>query len=218
MRLLDLFCGAGGASMGYWEAGFEVVGVDIRPQPNYPFDFMGTDALWALDRDLSGFDVIHASPPCQLYTSVGGRARAGGKDYPDLIGAVRERLHLWGGPYVIENVLGSPLVNPVQLCGSSFGLRLRRHRLFESNVALPDLPCDHEWQRPRFQSLDGKRAKAGLKAGVIGVHGNRNYAGEGRLREIAMGIDWMSQEELAEAIPPAYTRWLGRQLLKLTAR
>ena len=154
-RLLDLFCGAGGAAMGYHRAGFEVVGVDISPQPNYPFEFYQLDAT-ALVQDvdnkcwhesqtkttlpgasyacLGNFDAIHASPPCQRYTTLVAQAGTFG-DYPDLVEPIREILKASGLPYVIENVPGAP-IEGVLLCGSMFGLKVIRHRVFESNVML----------------------------------------------------------------------------------
>jgi DNA (cytosine-5)-methyltransferase 1 len=210
MRLLDLFSGAGGCGMGYHQAGFEVIGVDVRPQPNYPFEFHQADAL---DYPLDGFDAYHASPPCQAYSTVSGRAKKGQRaEYPDLVDPIRQRLAATGRPYVIENVVGAPLRAPVRLCGSSFGLDVRRHRLFELGRFYPALvpPCAHHWQRPRFRSLDSRQKKL---AAVIGVHGHTNYAGEFELRCQAMGIDWMDPHELTQAIPPAYTEWLGGQML-----
>ena len=138
-RLLDLFCGAGGAAMGYHRAGFTVVGVDINPQRHYPFEFHQADAL---EFDVSGFDAIHASPPCQAFTAYKRRPNHVG-DYPDLIWPTRQKLIASGVPYVIENIPKAPLLNPITLCGSSFGLDVRRHRLFESNVPLLAPPCDH---------------------------------------------------------------------------
>jgi DNA (cytosine-5)-methyltransferase 1 len=208
MRLLDLFCCAGGAAMGYHRAGFEVVGVDLVAQPNYPYEFHQADAM---TYPLEGFDAIHASPPCQHYsTQTAQRNR-----HPDLIGPIRDRLLEWGGLYVIENVEGARrmLRDPVRLCGSSFGLDLRRHRYFESNIPLLVPGCDHSWQTPRFQSLDRSMVVAGRLATVVGVHGHINYVGEFPLRCAAMGIDWMTNEELVEAIPPAYTEWVGERLL-----
>jgi len=229
-RLLDLFCGAGGAAVGYHRAGFDVVGVDINPQPNYPFEFVQADALdppvfW------DDFDAIHASPPCQAHSTIGKQIRKLGKtenEHPDLVPQTREMLKTSGLPYVIENVMGAPLENPIMLCGSSFGLNVRRHRLFECSgfdIGLVP-PCAHHWQKPRFISLDRRR---GLKsvvpvhggaqpdtrgmASVVGVHGHHNYAGERALREWAMDIDWMSPYELTQAIPPAYTEFIGAQLL-----
>ena len=226
-RLLDLFCGAGGAAMGYHRAGFEVVGVDIKPQPRYPFEFHQADALTF---PLDGFDAIHASPPCQAHSTIAKQRRAlrpGTYDHPDLVPATRARLIASGLPYVIENVPTAPLVNPVQLCGSSFGLDVRRHRLFESNVPIMVLPCAHHWQTPRFRSLDRRLNRPKLlsvvpvygtgrhctPATVVGVHGDLNYPGERELREQAMGIDWMSVAELSQAIPPAYTEHIGTYLL-----
>lgn len=204
--------------MGYHQAGFEVVGVDKEPQPNYPFEFIQADALeWLWTHSLQRFDAIHASPPCQKHSTVSGRSKKGRKDeYPDLIDGLRWYLVFKGLPYIIENVIGAPLKDPVMLCGSSFGLDLRRHRLFESSLPLEGKPCDHSWQTPRFQSLDASMAKAGRLASVVGVHGNCNYAGEAELRCKAMGIDWMTQKELTQAIPPAYTEFLGKQLITHT--
>jgi DNA (cytosine-5)-methyltransferase 1 len=207
-RLLDLFCGAGGAAMGYHLAGFRVTGVDIRPQPHYPFEFHQMDAL---EMGLDGFDLIHASPPCQAYsTQTQRRSR-----HPQLIGQVRERLR--DLPYVIENVEAArwALVHPARLCGSSFGLDLRRHRLFESNLPIAGPPCEHAWQTPRFRSLAIANVRAGKLATVIGVHGHLNYVGEFALRQRAMGIDWMTNAELVEAVPPAYTEHIGHQLRAL---
>ncbi len=223
-RLLDLFCGAGGAAMGYHRAGFEVVGVDNRPQPRYPFEFHQADAL---TYPLDGFDAIHASPPCQAYSTVAKQQRVlrpGRYEHPDLVDVTRTRLIETGTPYVIENVKGAPLVETIQLCGSSFGLDVRRHRIFEcGGWFIPFVPpCSHDWQRPRFLSLDSRRAKAASTvavhgrrqlASVVGVHGHLNYAGEWTLRQAAMGIDWMKWNELNESIPPAYTEYIGRALI-----
>lgn len=150
-----MFCGAGGAAMGLFRAGFIVHGIDIKPQPRYPFRFEQGDAL---DADLRGYDFVWASPPCQAHSSM--RHMPTAKQHEDLIPAVRAKLKAWGGPYIIENVMGAPLINPVMLCGTMFGLQceeaeLRRHRLFESNIALLTPQCQHG-QKPR----------------VIGVYGN----------------------------------------------
>lgn len=211
-RLLDLFCGAGGAAMGYHRAGFDVVGVDIADQPHYPFEFHQGDAMtWPLD----GFDAIHASPPCHDHSTVSGRNRkaAGPKGTRWMLDATVRRLVATGLPWVVENVEGAsmpPSVSVYRLCGSSFGLDVRRHRLFASNVALLVPACDHSWQTPRFRSLDSR--SSGL-ASVVGVHGHLNYAGEFELRCKAMGIDWMPNDRLSQAIPPAYTEFIGGQLL-----
>jgi DNA (cytosine-5)-methyltransferase 1 len=227
-RLLDLFCGAGGAAMGYHRAGFDVVGVDIHPQPHYPFEFHQADALTF---PLDGFDAIHASPPCQHFSTIAKQARLrfpGRFDHPDLVAPTRDRLIAAGVPWVMENVRGAPFVSWFQLCGSSFGLDLRRHRIFETGGGFDPLmvpPCAHHWQTPRFISLDKRRRNVSpvvsvhgtgrhyALASVVGVHGHINYSGERELRERAMGIDWMSPHELAESIPPAYTEWIGSQLL-----
>lgn len=199
--------------MGYHRAGFDVVGVDIVDQPNYPFTFYRMNALEAY-KIARGYNVIHASPPCQHYSTVSGDAKRNhGASYPDLIASTREMLRATGRPYVIENVPGAPLIGPVRYCGSSFGLDLRRHRLFETSIPVTWEPCNHAWQTPRFQSLDGRMVKRGRLASVVGVHGNCNYAGEFELRCKAMGIDWMTNAELTQAIPPVYTEHLGRQLL-----
>ena len=216
-RLLDLFCGAGGAAVGYHRAGFDVVGVDLEPQPHYPYEFHRADAMtWPLD----GFDAIHASPPCHDYTPASNRQRiATGPDGTGhLLVEIGERVAALGVPWVIENVEAAGPAMPrhaglFRLCGSSFGLDLRRHRLFASNVAVLAPPCAHGWQTPRFFSLDGRRKRAGYLANVVGVHGHSNYAGELAIRKAAMEIDWMNDRELALAIPPAYTAWIGAQLL-----
>lgn len=209
-RLLDLFCGAGGASKGYADAGFEVIGVDHKPQPNYPFEFHLYDAL-EFDSE-SRFHAIHASPPCQGYST----QTADPSKHSRMIDQTRLRLEGFGVPYVIENVEGARrhLRNPVRLCGSSFGLDLRRHRYFEANWPIVGKPCEHQWQTPRFQSLDRSMVVAGRLASVVGVHGHINYPGEFEHRKRAMGIDWMTNDELVESIPPAYTRFIGAQLIK----
>lgn len=206
MKLLDLFCCAGGAAMGYHRAGFEVVGVDIRPQPNYPFGFHRADAL---DFPFDGFDVIHASPPCQAY-SKGARAAGTVDRHRALIPDIRARLEAWGGPWIIENIETArrELVDPVLLCGTMFGLGVLRHRLFESNVALT-VP-DHGPHRRRVG--DGYVTVAGHAGGSSTRDGFTN--GDTNAWRAAMGIGWMTSRELAEAIPPAYTEHLGRQLAR----
>lgn len=228
-RLLDLFSGAGGCAKGYQEAGFYVVGVDKEPQPNYCGDeFVQADALDVLSWYLlgewhripmarsgqveSGFDAIHASPPCQNSSSLKNLHRA--VEHPELIPPTRELLSETSLPHVIENVEGAALIEPTLICGSMFDppLDVRRHRLFETNWPLdhPTWGCRHKVWSPRFRSLD---ARAKTLATVVGVHGHLNYAGEMALREAAMGIDWMSPAELSQAIPPAYTRFIGEQLV-----
>jgi DNA (cytosine-5)-methyltransferase 1 len=199
-RLLDLFCGAGGATKGYQLAGFHVTGVDINPQPNYCGDaFVQADAMTF---PLDGYDLIHASPPCQRYSAMSVCRPGLADNYPDLVAATRARLEEWGGRYVIENVPRAPLLNPVTLCGFMFGLRLYRHRLFESNRLL--LVPDH----PRH-TVRTSRAGHYEPGTIISVAGN--CAPIGVAREV-MGIGWTNRAELAEAIPPAYTWFLGEQL------
>jgi DNA (cytosine-5)-methyltransferase 1 len=205
-RLLDLFCCAGGAAVGYTRAGFQVIGVDINPQPRYPYAFIEGDVMTVLaDLDWTLFDAVHASPPCQGYsTKTPDRSK-----HQRLIGPVRELLEATGLPYVIENVDGAKadMIDPQRLCGSSFGLDVRRHRWFETNWPLTVPPCNHAWQTPRFDVYDhGKR----YRACTVPVFGT----GGGKAREhwsAAMGVDWMTDAELAEAIPPAYTEYIGRQ-------
>jgi DNA (cytosine-5)-methyltransferase 1 len=183
----------------------EITGVDVRPMPRYPFTFVQGDAL---DFDLTGFDFVWASPPCQRYSSVSGRGRKRSPErYPDLIAPVRTRLVAYGGPWIIENVEGAPVHTLVRLCGSSFGLDVRRHRLFEAPFMMMAPACRHDLQLPRFRSLDSRQK---VLASVVGVHGHLNYHGEGELRKTAMGIHWMTDEELAQAIPPAYSRYLAQ--------
>lgn len=206
-RLLDLFCGAGGCSVGYHRAGFDVVGVDLHPQPNYPFAFVQADALTF---PLDGYDAVHASPPCQAFTAYRRRGQGVGDGYPNLVEPIRERLRASGLPYVIENVPGAPLDNPVQLCGSSFGLDVRRHRLFESNVALLAPPCAHGLQAPRFaQATNRTNLRSTVEVGVWRI--------PLAVQQAAMGIGWMTLAELSEAIPPAFTEWIGAQLLSALA-
>jgi DNA (cytosine-5)-methyltransferase 1 len=212
VRLLDLFCCAGGASKGFADAGFEVVGVDIDRQPRYPFQFIRADARVV---SLEGFDVIAASPPCQAYSDLQKQSKRG---YTDLIGPIRERLIAAGVPYVIENVEGAPLRRPrVMLCGTMFpGLRVIRHRLFESNVLLAaprhprhPLVFTHDKRKAHHSRLDQDRSYVQVTGG-----GNATLAN----KRDAMGIDWMNAQEINEAIPPAYTEFIGRQLLRAAER
>lgn len=203
-RLLDLFCCAGGAGMGYHRAGFDVTGVDLNPQPRYPFAFIQADALSLDMRFLRSFDAIHASPPCQHYSPLG--ALSPEKAYPDLVAATRDVLEATGLPWIIENVMAAPLnkARSVTLCGGMFDLRTYRHRRFESNVRLsaPDHP-------PHVIRTATKQRRArwadGWHVSVTGDVGT--YVGPE-----ALGIDWMSGDELCQAIPPAYTEHLGLQL------
>lgn len=213
--LLDLFCCAGGAAKGYHNAGFDVVGMDIEHQPNYPYTFTQGDVtkLDLKNGPFSAVRAIHASPPCQAYSyQTQDKTR-----HTKLIHVIRDMLEASDLPYVIENVEGAKkdMTDPVRLCGSSFGLDVRRHRLFETNWDLKAPPCNHAWQTPRFRSLNIKQHRAGQLASVVGVHGHLNYPGEQAIREKAMGINWMTVRELAESIPPAYTEHIGKQLIKI---
>jgi DNA (cytosine-5)-methyltransferase 1 len=205
-RILDLFCGAGGAAVGYHRAGFDVVGVDIKPQPRYPFEFHQADAM---TYRLEGFAVIHASPPCQAYSI--SRNNGSHPNAPELVPETLARLRASGLPWIVENVVGAPLPSAIQLCGASFGLKtgkfdLNRHRYFQTSFGLLAPPCQHR------------------RGQTIGVYGNgtNSYhrAKFGRcvsvdeMRE-AMGIDWMTRKELSQAIPPAYTEWIGQRLLEI---
>lgn len=255
-RLLDLFCGAGGCGVGYSRAGFDVVGVDKEPMKRYPFEFHQGDALEYLVEHGHEFDAIHSSPPCQAYCSLKSMPNA--KVHADLVAPTRELLKASGKPWVIENVVGAPLINPRMLCGTMFGLGtgnadLRRHRLFETNwpFIIPfGMVCDHgnrsisvhdssgrghdegEQHRRRRQrktiTVTGSHGDAGLsivrqmkRPNTVGVWGNAGETSErdGLIyfsteeRNEAMGIDWMKGGEISQAIPPAYTEFIGKQLI-----
>lgn len=201
-RLLDLFCGAGGAGAGYHRAGFDVVGVDIEPQPHYPFEFHQADALTF---PLDGFDAIHASPPCQAFTAYRRRGQGVGDGYPNLIAGVRAALSATGLPYVIENVPGAPLRNHTQLCGTSFGLDVQRHRWFESNTGLLAPPCNHGGPRRYPPATNRTNLRRTVEVGVWRI--------PLAVQQHAMGISWMTLPELTEAIPPAYTEHIGSYLM-----
>lgn len=219
-RLLDLFCGAGGAGMGYHRAGFDVVGVDIAAQPNYPFEFIQCDALDAV-QDLLNLDdeygifrvvAIHASPVCYGWSKMRD-CRPGMKDdQPDLITPLRPLLVASGLPYVIENVPGAPLLNPVRICGSGLGLKVQRHREFECSFPAWGVGCAHgsnAWN-PAYKHSTGRKKR---RVPVIG-----EWRVPKALQDEAMGIDWMTLTELQEAIPPAYTEHIGRHLIEALDR
>jgi len=215
MQILDLFCGAGGAAMGYHRAfpEAEIIGVDINPQPRYPFTFVQADAM---TYPLDGFDFIHASPPCHDHSNATAvsRSTAGKRGTGWMLNATIDRLRDLAVPWVVENVGAATMPTDIyvfRLCGSSFGLDLRRHRLFASNMPISPPKCAHGWQTPRFPSLYNANRKAGRLSPVVGVHGNTQYVGDFALRCAAMGIDWMTNAELAQAIPPAYTEYIGNQ-------
>lgn len=212
MRLLDLFCGAGGAAKGYQEAGFDVVGVDIKPQPNYIGDeFWQRDALTLLPLEMrEHFDLIHASPPCQFATVYGNNSEHVRDDHENLIPATRELLQASGVPYVIENVYGArdELIDPIMLCGTSFPpLEVRRHRMFESSFPLMSVPCNHGRLTERKYPGSTNRPNGRTVCNI----------GEWRVplevQQEAIGIDWMTVPELSQAIPPAFTKFIGEQFL-----
>ena len=221
-RLLDLFCGAGGAAMGYARAGFEVVGVDLSSQKRYPFLFIQRDALETLRNRyfISSFDAIHASPPCQAYSITKHTHKV---EHPDLLGPTRELLKATGLPYVIENVVGAEMPGSVVCCGSRLcsaaddedGTRLflKRHRQFEANFPLVGSPCDCV-----------KLKREGWKIGGVYGGGSRDrhhaenvrhggYTPSKPVQQKLTGIHWMTQKELNQAIPPAYTEFIGQQLM-----
>ena len=187
--------------MGYHRAGFdEIVGVDIKPQPRYPFTFVQGDAIEYIKAHGHEFDAIHASPPCQAYTQL-----AKG-EHPRLIEPVREALQVIGAPYVIENVVGAPIHATAILCGSMFGLHVRRHRLFETTCAILSGECAHGGEI---------RAYYGKKGWLVWSGQRPLLRGSVEQAPRDMGIDWMtSWDELREAIPPAYTEFIGRQLIQ----
>lgn len=216
MKLLDLFAGAGGCSVGYYRAGFQVTGVDIKAHPDYPYQLIVADVLDFMTQDdwHADYDLIHASPPCPRYSSI--THVSGNPDaHPDLVPVMIQMLTKTGKPWVIENVMGAPMPGSVVVCGSSFGLRVRRHRQFLSNVPLRSSVCDHKSQ--------GR---------AIGVYGNQTGSYESQLARYkrigrdyglraenvadaqnAMGINWMNDwDDLTDAIPPAYTEFIGLQI------
>jgi len=219
-KLLDLYCCQGGASMGYNRAGFDVYGVDIDLQPRYPFPFLQMDALEALHRLLGGswleftrpngmtafglledFDAIHASPPCQAHTLA---QKIQGNTHPELIDPTRELLIETRLPYVIENVPGAPLVDPVELCGEMFDLWTYRHRLFETNWGL-SVP-EHPAHRHKTTKM-GRPTREDEYMHIVG-----NFSGVARARDV-MEMPWANRDGLREAIPPQYTIHVGRQLI-----
>lgn len=212
-RLLDLFCGQGGAAMGYSRAGFDVVGVDIVPQPRYPFEFHQADALAYVAEHGHEFDAIHASPPCQAHTAM--KSNWNSKPHENLLTPTLALLETIAVPWVVENVPGAPMRRDITLCGTMFGLgvgdaELRRHRWFQTNWPTPVLltPCAH-----------------GANPVTIGVYGQH---GRDRRRDVqtfisvedgkvAMGIDWMTGDGLSQAIPPVYTEFISKYLLTALA-
>lgn len=201
MRILDTYCKAGGAGMGYHRAGFEVVGVDIEPQPNYPFTFVQADAVQYILAHGHEYDAIHASPPCQRYSEM-QRMHNNRDKHPDLVAPTREALVRSGKLYVIENVVGSPLLRPFMLCGTMFGLGIAHHRLFETNIGIC-APVPHTPHRGLYDRY----------------HGGEMARGERVKMSKIMGIDWfMTRPEVRNAIPPAYTEYIGKELIRVLAQ
>lgn len=219
MRLLDLFSGAGGCSVGYVRAGFtEVVGVDIEPHPDYPFELIVADAMDVLtDRAfLDTFDVAHASPPCPRYSIAGSIGSYDPADKPDLVSPVRDALQAWGGTWVMENVPGAPMSAAVTICGWAMGLRhIRRHRLFESNAFLmtPGCACPGGDTVSVFgHSGEDRRLSTIATTGRVQHHVQLETA-----RRL-MGVEWMTRrDDVSDAIPPAYTEYIGGQLIAALA-
>jgi DNA (cytosine-5)-methyltransferase 1 len=210
-KLLDLFCCEGGAGTGYHRAGFDVVGVDITTQPRYPFDFVQFDAIAYVLAYGDQFDAIHASPPCQRYSTMTADPEA----HPDLIGLTRTALQQIGKPYVIENVAGaaSELDHPVMLCGSGFGLGVRRHRLFESNVPLWGMPCVHGTDVP--VGVYGNRKEGStIPRRPDGTSRGARAQSERQASEALGGVEWMSWHGMRECIPPIYAQHIGEQLME----
>lgn len=217
-RVLFLCSGAGGGDMGLHMSGFDVTGSDIEDHPDYPFEMIVADAL---EIPLEGYDAYAASPPCQGYGRL--RHRNDASKWPLLLGPIRERLEATGKPWFMENVEDAAwdMKDPVRLCGSSFGLRVRRHRLIEANFPLPPVACDHSWQDAHkpYRIYVGKSRTGGLgyrESGIQQVYGgNHNVGGRSHFyKSVAMGIDWMNEDDLNEAIPPAYTRYVGEHLMR----
>ena len=219
MRLLDLYCGAGGAAVGYHRAGYEIVGVDIEPQPSYPFAFVQADALdFLAGGGFDSFDAIHASPPCQAFSVL---RRSNGREYPDLIEPTRELLRQSGKPWVIENVPAAPLDYAVELCGSMFGLgaisgdgvrherkwrQLRRHRRFELSWPMLQPPCSHAGEALGVYGGGPMQRPDSTRGG---------YQGTADEKRRAMQTEWMTAPETNLAIPPAYTELIGTALRSL---
>lgn len=213
-RLLDLFCGAGGCAKGYQRAGFYVVGVDHKPQPNYCGDeFIQADAL---DPPVfyDEFDAIHVSPPCQFATDYIRTGLVG--EHENLIPETRRPLEATGLPYVIENVTKARphLIDPVELCGTSFGLDVKRHRLFETTFPVMAQPCSCGWQEARFSGATNRKRNS-RRTVEIGV-----WRIPLPMQKRAMGVDWdVTLEELSQMVPPAYTEHIGHYLMaEISAR
>ena len=205
MKLLDLYCCEGGAGYGFQQAGFHVTGVDLEDQPRHNGSFIKSDAIEYLLDNFMDYDFIHASPPCQKYSKSSMQFRILGKSYPDLISATRKALISTGKPYSIENVPGSPLINPIVLCGTMFGIPTYRHRLFETNWIL-NQPI-HPLHLAKNAKM-GRKIKEGEFIQYVG-----HFSGVKLVQDFT-GCHWMSQYGLAQSIPPQYTKYIGQQFLK----
>lgn len=216
MKLLDLYSCAGGAAKGYADAGFEVVGVDLDPQPNYPYEFHQADAISFVREHGHEFDVIHASPPCQAFSRT---KTLHDNEHPDLVALTRHALIASGKPWVIENVVGAPLIDPVRLCGTSFGmvapdvdgvpLKLVRHRLFESNIPLVGTKCAHD---PNVQTASVYGAGGGWTPRHRDNPERRGgYIPHTDVIKQLLGIEWMTKREMSQSIPPKFTEFIGGQ-------
>lgn len=214
-RLLDLFCGAGGAAAGYFYAGFfDIVGVDNRPQKNYPFEFVQADALEYVEEHWREFDAIHASPPCQAYSRLRHLPWLRGKVYWDSIPPTRAALLCCGVPWVMENVEDAPMPDAAVLCGQTFGLPIFRHRRFDSSFPL--LQPAHS--KHSFTITPGGASLGKRHHGLNAWNGEAGYQGGVKRHRLNMGIFWMTQAELGRAVPPVYTEYVGRQLLAFLGR
>lgn len=204
-NLLDLYCCGGSAGFGYEQSGFNVIGVDLFDQPKHKGNFIQSDAISFVSEFGHLFDAIHASPPCQEYSMSSMQFRKSGKKCIDLIDSTREALVKTGKPYIIENVPGSPLINPITLCGSMFGMRTYRHRLFESNIDIvePEHP-NHIWKNAKM----GRPIKDDEFIQYVG-----HFPGVKFVQEMC-GTPWLGQKELAQSIPPQYTKYIGNILIE----
>jgi len=211
-RVLDLFCCSGGAGMGYWRAGFDVVGVDITPRPRYPFRFILGDALDAMREMCQDYHLVHASPPCQPHTSL-TKGTNQGRTYADFLTEMRELCLWYGVDWVIENVPGAPMRSDLVLCGEQFGLDVIRHRHFELGWLGTDTPQQPSHVKHRGP-VRGWRHGVWRDGPYIAAYGRGGGKGSVPEMQQAMGIDWTDvHEELTEAIPPAYTEWIGRAFI-----
>jgi DNA (cytosine-5)-methyltransferase 1 len=211
-RVLDLFCCAGGAGMGYWRAGFDVVGVDIQPRPNYPFTFIQGDALDVMREMCQEFHLVHASPPCQPHTAL-TKGTNRGREYADFLAEMRELCLWFGVDWVIENVAGAPMRADLNLCGEMFGLGVIRHRKFELGWigSTPARQPEHKRHRGPVRGWRHGVYRDGPYIAAYGKGGGKGSVAE---MQTAMDITWTDvHEELTEAIPPAYTAYIGREFI-----